>query len=103
MHQGTCLAPSPVPRILTICSWTSQAPKAAEAWRGALTSKGRPKIAAAIATPADNAELFEEGWEEALAREAAAAVPGQPKSVNGGEAAQALSSQEDEEDDDESE
>jgi coatomer subunit beta' len=47
----------------------SQVPKAVDAWRGELQTKNRPKIAAGIAHPADNAELFEEGWEEALGRE----------------------------------
>lgn len=47
----------------------SQAQKAVEAWKGELRSKGRPKIAAAIATPAENVDLFEEGWENALKKE----------------------------------
>lgn len=40
-----------------------------EAWRGDLKTKDRPKIAAAIASPSEQADLFEEGWEEALRRE----------------------------------
>jgi coatomer subunit beta' len=50
-----------------------------DAWRTELKTKGRPKIAAAIASPAEHAELFDEGWENALAREqrgAAAAANG---------------------------
>ncbi|KAF8886974.1 coatomer protein [Infundibulicybe gibba] len=47
----------------------SQAPKAVDAWKESLTSKNRPKIAAGIAHPGTQAELFEEGWEDALARE----------------------------------
>jgi coatomer subunit beta' len=47
----------------------SQAQKAVDAWKTDLRAKGRPKISGAIATPAENGDLFEEGWEEALARE----------------------------------
>ncbi|KAF8642799.1 hypothetical protein AX16_009432 [Volvariella volvacea WC 439] len=47
----------------------SQAPKAVEAWKKDLTSKKRPKIAAGVADPVKNGDLFEEGWEEALERE----------------------------------
>jgi len=49
----------------------SQAPKAVQAWKSELTSKKRTKIAATIADPSSNPELFEEGWEEVLAREEA--------------------------------
>ncbi|KAF9463704.1 coatomer protein [Collybia nuda] len=45
----------------------SQAPKAVSAWKEELLSKNRPKIAASVADPSTNPELFEEGWEEALA------------------------------------
>jgi coatomer subunit beta' len=38
-------------------------------WRAELRNKNRPKIAASVAHPGENAELFEEGWEEALGRE----------------------------------
>jgi coatomer subunit beta' len=44
---------------------------AAEAWKSELKSKNRPKIAAGIASPAENEDLFEEGWEDALSREEA--------------------------------
>ena len=47
----------------------SQASKAVQAWKSELTSKKRTKIAATIADPSSNPELFEEGWEEALFRE----------------------------------
>ncbi|KAF9034097.1 coatomer protein [Panaeolus papilionaceus] len=47
----------------------SHAPKALAAWKAELTSKGRSKLAATIADPAVNADLFEEGWEDALAKE----------------------------------
>jgi coatomer subunit beta' len=50
---------------------SSQAPKAVQAWKSELTSKKRTKIAATIADPSSNPELFEEGWEEVLAREEA--------------------------------
>jgi len=49
----------------------SHAPKAVQAWKSELTSKKRTKIAATIADPSSNPELFEEGWEEVLAREEA--------------------------------
>ena len=48
---------------------SSQAPKAVQAWKSELTSKKRTKIAATIADPSSNPELFEEGWEDVLARE----------------------------------
>jgi hypothetical protein len=41
------------------------------AWKSDLTDKKRAKIAATIADPSTQPELFEEGWEEALAREEA--------------------------------
>ncbi|KDR84450.1 hypothetical protein GALMADRAFT_237319 [Galerina marginata CBS 339.88] len=47
----------------------SNAPKAVEAWKSELTAKGRSKISATIADPSANPELFEEGWEAALAKE----------------------------------
>ncbi|KNZ72668.1 Coatomer subunit beta', partial [Termitomyces sp. J132] len=45
----------------------SYASRAVEAWKADLSSKKRPKIAASIADPTSNPELFEEGWEEVLA------------------------------------
>ncbi|KAG6836087.1 hypothetical protein H0H93_011499 [Arthromyces matolae] len=47
----------------------SHTSKAVEAWKADLQSKKRPKLAAAIADPASNPELFEEGWEQVLAAE----------------------------------
>ncbi|KAJ8454501.1 hypothetical protein ONZ45_g19281 [Pleurotus djamor] len=47
----------------------SYAPVAVDAWKNDLKSKGRPKIAAAIAHPSQNSDLFEEGWSDALAHE----------------------------------
>ncbi|KAH9482103.1 Coatomer subunit beta' [Psilocybe cubensis] len=44
-------------------------PKAVAAWKTDLTSKNRGKIAGTIADPAQNPELFVEGWEDALAKE----------------------------------
>jgi len=46
-------------------------PEAVDAWRGELQTKNKGKIAGSIAHPSVNGELFEEGWEEALAREVA--------------------------------
>jgi len=47
----------------------SLAPAAVDVWRTELRSKNKPKVAASIAHPVENAELFEEGWQEALGRE----------------------------------
>lgn len=47
----------------------SQVPKAVDAWRAGLATKSRKKIAAAVASPVDNSELFPEGWDSALERE----------------------------------
>jgi coatomer subunit beta' len=49
----------------------SQAPKAVQAWKSDLVAKKRSKVAATIADPATNPEMFEEGWEDVLAREEA--------------------------------
>ena len=48
---------------------SSHASAAVASWTADLTTKGRSKIAATIADPATHAELFEEGWADALARE----------------------------------
>lgn len=53
----------------------AQVPEAVKAWQGDLQAKKRAKVAAAIADPSVNPELFEEGWEEALQREAGAPAP----------------------------
>ena len=34
-----------------------------------LRGKNKPKVAVSIAHPIENADLFEEGWKEALGRE----------------------------------
>ncbi|KAG8219095.1 coatomer WD associated region-domain-containing protein [Butyriboletus roseoflavus] len=47
----------------------SLAPQAVDVWRAALRSKNKPKVAASVAHPTENTDLFEEGWEEALNRE----------------------------------
>ena len=47
----------------------SLVPKAVDAWRSGLDSKNRKKLAAAVASPAENPDLFSEGWEAALERE----------------------------------
>ncbi|KAG7447824.1 coatomer protein [Guyanagaster necrorhizus] len=47
----------------------SQVPKAVNAWQADLKTKNRPKIAASVAHPEENADLFEEGWEDALTKE----------------------------------
>lgn len=48
---------------------SSLAPQAVEVWRAELRSKNKSKLAAAVAHPIENTDLFEEGWEEALSRE----------------------------------
>ena len=60
----------------------SKVPEAVRAWRGDLQAKNRAKLAGAVADPSSNPEMFEEGWEEALQREASAPAPGAPL-VNG--------------------
>ncbi|KAK0447642.1 coatomer protein [Armillaria borealis] len=49
----------------------SQVPKAVDAWQADLKAKNRPKIAASVAHPSANADLFEEGWKDALGKESA--------------------------------
>ncbi|TDL30082.1 coatomer protein [Rickenella mellea] len=60
----------------------SQAHKAVDAWRTGLESKNRKKLAALVASPTENADLFEEGWEQALEREHAL-LQQRPAPVNG--------------------
>ncbi|OAX39081.1 Coatomer, beta' subunit [Rhizopogon vinicolor AM-OR11-026] len=48
-----------------------QVPMAVDAWRGELRTKNKGKIAEGITHPSERAELFEEGWGEALVRETA--------------------------------
>ena len=50
----------------------SKAPEAVQAWQTDLHSKNRAKLADAIADPNAHPELFEEGWDGALRREAGA-------------------------------
>ena len=47
----------------------SQVPKVVETWREDLTSKNRPKLAARIASPNEQPEVFEEGWKDILEAE----------------------------------
>lgn len=46
-------------------------------WRADLRGKNRPKVAAGIAHPIENAVLFEETWEEALGREEEVRIAGE--------------------------
>jgi coatomer subunit beta' len=57
--------------------------------------KSQPKIAAAIALPTENSDLFEEGWEDALAKEEALLHAGPVQ--NGHTEAQAPSTEEEDE------
>ena len=43
-----------------------------EVWKEELKARNRSKIADTIASPTTNPEVFEEGWEAALEKEAAA-------------------------------
>ncbi|KAI0960647.1 hypothetical protein AcW1_005111 [Taiwanofungus camphoratus] len=62
----------------------SKVPEAVHAWRTDLQEKGRPKLSSAIAHPAENPELFEEGWDQALERERGGQPqPTSPPLVNG--------------------
>ena len=54
----------------------SKVPEAVDAWQEDLKSKGRTKIAAGIADPRANPELFEEGWEDTLEKEKSVQSPG---------------------------
>ncbi|KAF8583901.1 coatomer beta [Ramaria rubella] len=47
----------------------SQIPKVVGAWKNGLVADGKKKLASTIANPLENAEVFEEGWEESIARE----------------------------------
>ena len=58
-------------------------PKAVEAWRSELTSKGRKKLAEAVASPDVNAELFTEGWAEVLEKEKTTRAEYESVLVNG--------------------
>ncbi|KAI0033319.1 coatomer protein [Vararia minispora EC-137] len=53
----------------------SKVPEVVDAWRSDLKARGRSKIAAAVASPLEHAELFEEGWGKALAREQGSTTP----------------------------
>lgn len=50
-------------------------PKTVGIWKEDLVAKNRKRLADAIADPSTNPELFEESWEEALAREAKLVTP----------------------------
>ena len=54
----------------------SRVPEAVQAWQTDLHAKNRAKLADAVADPTAHPEVFEEGWEEALQREASAPAPG---------------------------
>ncbi|KAF8498938.1 coatomer beta [Hysterangium stoloniferum] len=61
----------------------SQVPKAVKAWKTGLVSAGKKKISDVIADPRENADLFEEGWENALVQERQVGGPA-VNGVNGG-------------------
>ncbi|KAJ2912197.1 hypothetical protein MD484_g8213, partial [Candolleomyces efflorescens] len=74
----------------------SLVPQTVKSWKSELEAKNRNKLAAAIADPAVNPELFEEGWEAAVARE-------EKILQNGGGGESEEESDDDEEDDDDDE
>ncbi|KAF8120697.1 coatomer WD associated region-domain-containing protein, partial [Boletus edulis] len=45
---------------------SSLAPLVVDVWRAELRSKNKPRVAACVAHPVENAGLFREGWQEAL-------------------------------------
>lgn len=47
----------------------SQVPRVLESWQTDLKSHNRAKLAESIGSPVSQPELFEEGWEQALALE----------------------------------
>lgn len=47
----------------------SKVPDAVTSWKAELYGKGRAKIAKSIAHPETEEELFEEGWDDVIARE----------------------------------
>ena len=61
---------------------SSHVPNAVAVWKGGLVTGGKKKLAAAIADPSENAELFDEGWDNALAREQMGSIEKHP-GVNG--------------------
>ncbi|EMD40312.1 hypothetical protein CERSUDRAFT_110917 [Gelatoporia subvermispora B] len=66
----------------------SKVPEAVQAWRQDLQAKNRPKVAAAVASPQENPELFEEGWSEALAHEAGESTAPEPSESGSPDAAE---------------
>jgi len=61
----------------------SKAPEAVKTWQADLVEKKRPKIASSIADPVAHPELFEEGWDDARARENGAERQHPPLPING--------------------
>ncbi|EJU06310.1 coatomer beta' subunit [Dacryopinax primogenitus] len=47
----------------------SEVPKVVAAWKADLNAQHKPKIAAMIADPEEHPDLFEEGWQNAVAKE----------------------------------
>lgn len=77
MHQGEETLEGGYPRSIWILRRSvflfsissSLAPQVVDGWRAELRKKNKPKVAASVAHPIENTDLFEEGWEEALNRE----------------------------------
>lgn len=58
--------------ISTSDTWASpfsQAPTAVKAWKEELEAKKRVRLASTIADPEESPEAFDEGWDDALAKE----------------------------------
>lgn len=83
MHQGISSQSFVLLDVPYNVPFSSLAPKAVDAWRDGLESKNRKKLAAAIASPAENPDLFTEGWESALEQEKAIKSRGSGSAVNG--------------------
>ena len=61
----------------------SKVPEAVKAWKGDLQSKNRGKLAAAIADPVENPDLFEEGLKDAVTGEAGVEKENPPLPISG--------------------
>lgn len=71
MHQGEEAIEGGCHMLIRFLSSfpSSLVPQTVDVWRAELRSKNKPKVAASVAHPIENMDLFEEGWEEVLGRE----------------------------------
>jgi hypothetical protein len=64
-----CQSEVPVYQNHRFNGFPSKIPETVNAWRSELQSKGRSKLASAVASPTEHDGLFEEGWADAVERE----------------------------------